>query len=117
MSLEIFDGLNKVRMILSDPERWTQGRLRQHRPLQDSGYCYCLLGGVFKAVGHDFLGFNMPIEAQILKNKISHVIEDEIQKKRGHYVTIAAWNDHPKRTHSEVLEILDKSIETARKML
>jgi hypothetical protein len=123
MSLEIFDGLNKVRMILSDPERWGQRALAKNN---GSILCYCLLGAVHKAMGNItedransrvLIEVPMSNESVLLKNQLVNVVEDEIAKKEGWRCGITNWNDHLHRKHSEVLEILDKSIETARKML
>jgi hypothetical protein len=95
-TLEVLRGM---RELLSEPTRWTQDtnarssdgdEVLYHSDLAD---CWCLDGALLKLTRHDgdvYLAVRKALPVDVL----------------------CVWNDAPERTHAEVLELLDKAIQS-----
>lgn len=96
--------LTETRALLSKPEAWTKGeswRTVDGEPtnLRERAACFCVYGA---------LDFVHPGTSSARANATS-LLEDAVGTLYAH-----EWNDAPERTHSEVLEALDKAIELAK---
>lgn len=92
--------LKAARDLISDPARWTQGRLARTKyqnacePQSKYAECFCAWGAVAKVSG----GIENP--------EVDKVLQDICSKYAGMYV--AAFNDT--HTHAEVLALFDAAI-------
>jgi hypothetical protein len=93
---------------IAEPERWTKGayaRDADGRRLSSSNHpsatCWCLLGAL------------EAIDSYARERlDAAYIIEDILDDISS--ASIALWNDDPRRTHSEVLSLLDDAIEIAK---
>ena len=94
------DILKAARETLSDPARWTKGVFARDSeghscsPCTPFAVCWCLFGAIRKA------GNNVSTKAVDAMCSLIPVTGSH-----------AAWQDEPERTHQEVLDLLDTSIE------
>lgn len=82
-----------MRQLLTSPSRWTQGRFVA--VAEDGGRRWCLSGALQEVGG------------QIADATYKHLADT-----LG-VANVCEWNDHPLRTHDEVLAALDRAIEAA----
>ena len=101
---EIKTVLTRAREILAEESRWTKGcwsRTADGKEGMPGGMnfsmaaSYCISGAIYAAAGCE-IGHGFAIE--FLKT---------IKKSSGFP---GSWNDHPTRTHADVLALLDKAI-------
>lgn len=94
--------LRRVRERLSTPDRWMQYGLARNSlgqaiwPEHSDAACWCLAGAI---IAETFFEGGTGTDA-------AHLIRSEI----GLGGSITNWNDDPKRTHAEVLALLDRVI-------
>jgi hypothetical protein len=83
--------------LLATPDKWTQGvgardaRGREVSPSSKKAKCWCIYGAINKCYGND--GFSL------MALRIERLIP----------TYVSTWNDNPKRTHAEVIEVLKKA--------
>ncbi|MBC2806583.1 hypothetical protein C3Y94_025875 [Rhizobium ruizarguesonis] len=99
------------RELLSNPDHWTKGAPARDRkgesiiPYDPKATCFCTIGAIHKVVG--------PQQLELKRQVVGYLIE---ALDTGHKVSaiLSAFNDHPKTSHDQVLELWDKAIEIAR---
>ncbi|QIG70708.1 hypothetical protein EVB91_157 [Rhizobium phage RHph_I1_18] len=119
------DNLINVRELLSEEDRWTQGSgARTEKGFSTiassvEAACFCMIGAIDRVVyGPSQVPFFIPPHEKILEavetqKKIAKVIESGIDHDRASaWETIVYFNDHDTRKHSDVLNILDRAIES-----
>src|SRR3974390_3229322 len=105
--MKVLDVLKATRSILEKPERWTQGASARNAVghvvnfADSDAVCWCLTGAIQKAVYGDI---------DVLVLDAMNYAFNEIDRTLG-YSGILGWNDWPLRTHDEVLELLDSTID------
>lgn len=88
--------------LLTPQSNWTQkvearsDLGNQVHPRSVHACCWCVLGAIEKV---------SPSSKIQMREKIALEIDP---KSEDHYQTIANWNDHPSRTHIQVLDLLRK---------
>ena len=88
-----------ARKLIEIPERWT--RLEYFRKAR--GFkAYCASAAIYTAVGQC-------VDAETVKAHLKATIERHTGKTRD----VAAWNDHPDRTHPEVMQMFAWAIAEA----
>lgn len=94
--------LKKARRLLSKPERWAKGHSAYDaygghvNITAKTAVKFCAVGAIVKSAGEEW--FN--IHAMWLSNYLSIMLGQ----------SIVVWNDHPRRTHAQVLRAFDKAI-------
>lgn len=94
--------LKKARKLISNPKRWCQFREAQNaRGLavsadDSSAYKFCAAGAILKVAGRD--------SEEVLVSALKALMKST----RG--VGVATYNDKPRRTHAQVLNIFDRAI-------
>lgn len=94
--------LKRVRALLSDPARWTQGEMARNMfgaptdPAGPNATCWCLMGAIHHETNDD--PFLAGFAYQILR----------IQQGQA----ISEFNDDPTTSHADVMALLDKAIES-----
>lgn len=103
--------LKQARELLSDPKHWIKGTFARDdlgmecSPTAESAKCWCLFGAIRKASDDD----------RVLDPNLSHVgalsikTLDILASELGN-VHPPTWQDTEDRTHSEVLDLLDRVI-------
>lgn len=105
MNTQVYDGLVRVKELISTPEKWTKNYDARDkngeivRFCDDSAVCWCLSGALAKIFADDEM---MEKAADIINN---HVSGD------GSYWD---WNDLKTTTHEQVMQVLDAAIEEAK---
>jgi len=96
--------LKETRVLLTDEARWQQNSYYKdsegRRTDVVRASCYCLMGGLKKAAH----SLNLPVGPA--KDTVVGVLDIG-----NEYGVIEQWNDHPKRTHSDVMDVLDRALE------
>ncbi|MGO7308731.1 hypothetical protein ACCS91_33290 [Rhizobium ruizarguesonis] len=103
--------LTAGRELLSNPDHWTKGVLARDKkgesigPFDPKASCFCTIGAIHKVVG--------PQQSELKRQVVGYLIEalDTVHKVSA---VVSAFNDHPKTSHEQVLELWDKAIEIAR---
>lgn len=100
-TMTTLDVLRDARDLLNDPARWTQGaHARDHHggpvgPAANAACAWCLLGALRRVAR---------------SASACDAAEDAL-----HYMAdiwdLAIWNDHPGRTHADIIAALDRAIE------
>jgi hypothetical protein len=91
--------LRRARKLISQPERWTRAhfardaRGRGLTPNNADAVCFCAVGAIQRASGS--LAYDTP-EIRALGYRLGSAIPH--------------WNDHPRRTHAQVLARFDRTI-------
>ncbi len=101
--------LQAVRELLTDPAHWLQG---EYSDDPDKPTCFCLNGAV--AHVEAFLPRSAALDAHPLIQTLAALINDDPEDVApvGASKEVARWNDAADRTHDEVLQLLDKALET-----
>lgn len=102
--------LKRARKLLSNPERWTKGAFAKDRrgqrvPSGDpKAVCYCAAGALKRCAGNGVLWVVAT----------SYLVR---AARRGNYSPANVWyyNDHPRRTHAQVMRWFDRAIALAEK--
>ena len=101
---QLLEDLKAARELLSVPERWTKGHLahdaagRSVDEQSDKAVCFCIVGAVYKACQNDW---------KRVEPTVNFIANTE------GVVSVPDWQDHPDRTHAEVLDLLDRCIAKA----
>lgn len=106
MREEVREVLKGVRELLTDPTHWTKGALARVGPAglpavhsrDPNVTCWCLQGALLKVA-----------DSEVCQAAAS-LLREKIETKSSDFVTITSWNDSRKRTHTEVLDLLDEVI-------
>ena len=93
--------LTRMRRLLSDPARWVQGT---NHELGEGQWSHCMMGAWLECSGGDLHENNVALTAVA-----RHIPASEHVGRKN----ITRWNDAEDRTHSEVLDVLDRAIQTA----
>lgn len=101
--------LQSARDLLSDPSHWIQGSMAQDVngrptiPMSPKAVCWCLVGAICNA------NQGTAKEVNALRLVRGAILRTD---PTFHYTdTIGDWNDAEGRKHSEVLAVLDSSLE------
>ncbi len=92
----------KIHQLLETPDKWTQGafaRLPDGKAVKSNhpnAVCWCLIGAICKC--YDGIGAKTAISDAILAAAAGAVAGE----------MLSTWNDHPSRTHAEVLELVKR---------
>ena len=99
--------LQAVRDLLTAPESWLKGDYSDN-PSKPT--CWCLNGAVAHAEG--FLPSYERLDTDPIIKKLAMLIEPNIDEVfyEGPGEIVARWNDHPFRTHDDILALLDLAI-------
>ena len=96
--------LVRARILISDPKSWLQGKQARTgigtsaRACSRRAQSFCVVGALRRAAWE----LDPGLSPQILRG----LIEDHLPPNRG----AEDWNDAPRRTHAQVLRLLDKAI-------
>jgi hypothetical protein len=109
--ITVLDVLREMRKKLANPKHWTQrtfARTCRGRSVEywdPKATKWCLSGAArMCAANNDVRGLAMGIMADELVGESSSSVRR---------ICVVTWNDHPLRTHAEVLELLDRAIARA----
>lgn len=97
--MKISAGLKAAREVL-ETHGWCQGSLARRN--DDGSLSYCSLGALDKAVGHEVSNFFFQKAWRYMKMAMDDT------------PSIASWNDHPRRTKTQVLAAFDRAAELAQ---
>lgn len=89
--------------------RWVKNMFKGKRADASDGRgqnAYCLVGSV--TGGKTTAQTPYQSEALLL-------IQKEIQRRQGGTITIPTWNDQPSRTQQDVVSVVEKALEEAKK--
>jgi hypothetical protein len=89
--------------------RWVKNMFKGKRPDASDGRgqnAYCLVGSV---TGGETTA-KTPFQSEALL-----LIQKEIERRQGGRITIPAWNDQPARTQQDVISVVEKALEEAKK--
>ena len=96
-----------ARALIDTPERWTQGADRRDAEGRDIGFstpeaitCRCA-GAAIQEVTSSDLEFKEPASFLLSVIKVNTGVDFDF---------VCLWNDHHKRTHTEVLQAFDGAI-------
>lgn len=94
--------LREARELIATPEQWTQRIYAEESSSSPTGHCYCLMGALLQAAAGD----SAPDEGLVglLGYRFATLVDFPAEG------ILTLWNDHPDRTHAEVLERLDTAI-------
>lgn len=97
----------RVRELLSEPGRWTQGAKARTATgaeclaLNPSAACWCLLGAMVKCA---------PGRTDEVRADLTRALYSKVYWSLP-YGFFTEWHDNPKTTHADVLALLDRVIE------
>jgi hypothetical protein len=109
--ISVVEHLQKVKELLSVPERWTKGAFA--RVVDGRGVFYnnpkacsfCLLGGICKT--------DPNLESRGGEtSKAWHFLTMYCRRKKS--MDVPNFNDHERTTHADILSFLDEAIEDAK---
>ena len=91
---------------------WCQGVHARTHP--DSGKpSYCVIGAIQEVTELDFDNRNFNIYREICINLSAFLIDNcYVGNKCGRFAKIITWNDDPRRTHGEVVSVLEEWAKT-----
>lgn len=107
-----FQILGRMKNFLKDERRWTKrflfqdvlGRETHHIK---SAYGACLLGALILSIDATKDGTEKErLEGIQDFNTLSRVMDD-VARSRGFHIGVAYFNNHPRTTHSDVLDFID----------
>lgn len=88
----------KIREFLADPKVWTKGMQHEVITTRDGiTHKYCIMGAIKEC-------YPDPQDGATVFNALA----EGIQGFYGSFSTMAGWNDHPDRTHEEVIDLVTK---------
>ncbi|BCJ91804.1 hypothetical protein IZ6_25390 [Terrihabitans soli] len=102
--------LRGVRLILSDPKRWTKGSLartsrgKEVTEVSPSASCFCLEGALFRAE-HELKLSNID------RVSARSIIQSVLPKPFG--MSIWLFNDSKRTSHKRLLKVIDLAIKEA----
>ena len=94
----------KAYELISEPSRWTQKTLARNinggatNPRGYDACSFCLVGAIERC-------YNVPIKQML---EILQQVKSELKIQAPSFEFIGQWNDHPDRTHEEVVGLLKK---------
>lgn len=87
----------KIREFLADPKVWTKGVQHEVITTRDgTQHRYCLLGAIKEC-------YPDPADSADVFNTLAEGIEGLY----GGFNTMAGWNDHPDRTHEQIMHLVN----------
>lgn len=95
--------IRRTRKLLATRHQWTRNVSERKRP--DGVMAYCITGALYQARRDLHVGYNAHSEAHLALINILNA--DANANDRWRFVP--EWNDDPKRTHEEVLALLDEA--------
>lgn len=108
--------LSAAKALIADEQHWTKGAMARDKdgalianPVNKEAVCWCSQGAIIKAYGD--AGFHF---TDIL---IGIDLMETVIKSNTDFMNVIAFNDVGGRTHSEVLEMFDRTIEAAKERL
>ena len=93
----------KAYELISEPSRWTKGTLARDsnghatNVLGPTACSFCLVGAIERC----YASFKCCLE-QVKR------VRQELKAQFPNFEFVGQWNDHPDRTHTEVVELLKK---------
>lgn len=94
--------LRGARELLSDPKKWTKGKLAKNElglevnTQDEAAVCYCAMGAIDKLAGNDVVRHSAALSWLIAALPSGNVV---------------LFNDAPETTHADILDLFDKAIE------
>jgi hypothetical protein len=103
--MTVIDNLKTLRGLLAPEKHWTKGEFARDiagdRCDIEEGSCWCLAGGM-SYVSDGFIQYSS------LRKALCDTLG---LGEFGATTDLLAWNDDKNRTHAEVLDLIDKTIE------
>jgi len=96
--------LKRVRALLSDPARWTQGEMARNMfgaptdPAGPNATCWCLMGAIQRETNDD----------PFLAGSVYQILRTQLQGQ-----SVSDFNDSRATTHADIMAVLDKAIESS----
>lgn len=105
--MTILENLEETKKLLSDPGRWCQGAAalnsegRFVSPIEKYAVSWCLIGALRKTAHLCGLGEVVTETTDFIRKEVL-------------YRFISGFNDDPRTSHADVLNLLDRAIEKAK---
>lgn len=96
--------LKQVRALLANPDRWTKGEMARNAfgapidPQGSNATCWCLMGAIHHETKDD----------PFLAGSVYQILRTQLQGQ-----TVSDFNDNGTTTHTDVMTLLDKAIESS----
>lgn len=103
--------LLKLRQLLTPPGSWIQGKYaadsrgNTRTSTSPEATCWCLEGAVSRATHGTSYAPDYGCHFQNLFRAVKKEIDSQFP-----YTSLISWNDHPSRSHSDVLTLIDGAI-------
>lgn len=110
--MTVHDTLTRARALIAQPETWTQNayaRDSDGTPIVSNSpdaVCWCLTGAIYRVI----------TPGSYLGNPDYLAATDALSDALPAHVTsedLTVWNDTPRRTHQQILNLLDRAIAKA----
>ena len=106
--------LTKARELISEPDRWVKGAYSldknfNHVSRNDPKACKWCLTGAVEAATDMLMPSPSRTEFYIYESREAKRVLLKMSDLANFY-SIGHWNDHPDRTHEEVIDLLDRAI-------
>lgn len=107
--------LKKAREIISKPENWTKNSFAKDAYgcstmiTNKEAVCFCSIGAVRRAL--DVLDY--PDDGEVTYHSAIDRLRQFVHtsnRNTGSWATLAGYNDHADRTHTDILAMFDKAI-------
>ena len=122
----IIEALEKAKELISKPENWTkntEARNRNDFPTDytnPEAYKFCIIGSVQYALyqmdkNHTFQRETLRKIQNKINEKEEEIIKEYNKNTKYNLQNFAIFNDHPKTTHKQILQLLNDTIEAFSK--
>lgn len=101
-----------ARELIATPSQWIKGVYEDRR--EDGVQCFCLLGALRQAARVGPPGYVLTHVERARYYRLRGVVLANLPTGSGGYAEIHHFNDDTRRTHAEVLAVLDRCIERTK---
>lgn len=105
---QVLSDLLNLRNLFSDPKRWIKNL--SVNPYNKEDAAFCLVGGIQKIAGSLVYEGHWRFVDSGEGNARTHALVKAIEPVVKPHFSIPQWNDHPKRTHEDILRVIDQAI-------
>ena len=115
--------LRAARALIDTPEKWTKGAFQRDEtgnevvcygtPLEPQSHCST--GAIMSACHNSDMERSIKDEREVLRY-LGRSIERHSEPNWPSHLALTHWNDHPGRTHAEVMLAFDLAIEEASRV-
>lgn len=98
MSKTVKENLIAAKALIDTPEKWGKG------DYETSPGCYCVLGAIAAATGHDPEEPWLDLPLTIRKQLKLAMMDDAAD------MDLCDYNDHPDTTHADIMALFDRAI-------